>query len=70
MSQAFMPRDTLSKNFEMQYDGVQWLDQSHVSQFAKKKFPFGAREIFAQFGIKLCNLLSHDLLSKDLLEIL
>ena len=36
MSQATMSHDWLSKNFEMQYDGVQQLDQSNISQFAKK----------------------------------
>ena len=36
MSQATMCHDWLSKNFEMQYDGVQQLDQSNISQFARK----------------------------------
>ena len=36
MSQANMSHDSLSKNFEMQYDGVQQLDQNSINQFTKK----------------------------------
>ena len=35
-----------------------------------KKFPFWVRTIGAQFGPKLCNLMSHDLISEDLFEVL
>ena len=40
-----MSYDILSKNFEMLlYDGIQYLDQSNVSQFTQK-CPFHARAI-------------------------
>ena len=34
------------------------------------KFPFWARAIWAKFGPKLCNAMSHDSLSEDLFEVL
>ena len=49
MSQENISHDWLSKNFEMQYDGVQQLDQSNISQFAKKSSLFGQ----GQFGLNL-----------------
>ena len=39
MVQAIASHDMLSENFEMlYYDGIQYLDQSNVSQFTQK-FP-------------------------------
>ena len=35
-----------------------------------KIFPFWARPILAEFGPKLCNVMSHDSLSEDLAEVL
>ena len=49
MSQAIMSHGSLSKSFEMQYNGVTQLAQSNTSQFTKK-FPFGATTIEAQLG--------------------
>ena len=35
-----------------------------------KTFPFWARTIWAEFGPKLCNVMSHDSLSQDLFKVL
>ena len=53
----------------MQYDGVPQFDQSNISQFTQK-IPFQARTTEAQLGPKLQNIMSHDSLSEDLLEVL
>ena len=42
---------------------------ANISQFTQK-VPFQARTTEAQFGPKLWNIMSHDSLSEDLLEVL
>ena len=45
MAQAIVSYDMLSENFEMlQYDEIQYLDQSNVSQF-NLKIPYQAKVI-------------------------
>ena len=64
ISQTTVSHDWLSKNFEMQYDGVQQLAQSNISQFAKKS----SLSAKGQFGSSLS--LSHDSLSENIFEVL
>ena len=62
-----MSYDILSKNFEMLlYDGIQYLDQSNVSQFTQK-IPFHARAI----DLILAKIIQpYDSLSENFFEIL
>ena len=62
-----MSYDILSKNFEMLlYDGIQYLDQSNVSQFTQKT-PFHARAI----DLILAKIIQpYDSLSENFFEIL
>ena len=59
----------LSRIFEMlSYDGIQYLDQSNVSQFIQK-FPSRQGQLIWSWQ-KLSNLMFHDSLSENFFEIL
>ena len=60
-----MSYDSLSKYIMMRYNSY-----TKVTVNLAKIFPFWARAIWAEFGPKLCNIMSHDSLSEDLFEVL
>ena len=62
-----MSHDSLSKNFE--YGMMGYNSYTKVAVNLPKKFPFCTRVIWAKFGPKLFNLMSHDSLSEDLFEV-
>ena len=65
MSLAIMSHDSLSKYIMMRYNSY-----TKVTVNLPKISPFWARAIWAEFGPKLCNIMSHDSLSEDLFEVL
>ena len=60
-----MSHDSLSKYIMMGYNSY-----TKVTVSLPKIFSFWARAIWAEFGPKLCNVMSHDSLSEDLFEVL
>ena len=60
-----MSHDSLSKYIMMRYNSY-----TKVTVNLPKIFPFWARAIWAEFGPKLCNIMSHDSLSENLFEVL
>ena len=60
MSQEIISHDFLSKNLEMQYDRVEYFDQSIIG-YLPKIFSLWVKAIGAQFWPNLYSLISHDL---------
>ena len=48
---------------------MEYNSYSKVTINLLKEFPFWAREIWAKFGPKLYNIMSHDSLSEDFFEV-
>ena len=54
----------------LKYGMMEYNSYTKIALNLPKKFHFWARAIWAKFGPILCNLMSHDLLSEDLFEVL
>ena len=54
----------------LKYDMMVRNSYTKVTINLPTKFPFWARAIWAEFEPKLCNVMSHDSLSEDLVEVL
>ena len=53
----------------LKYGMMGYNSYTKITVILPKKFPFWARAIWAEFGLKICNVMSHDSLSLDLFEV-